>query len=48
MVYAEEYPSAKSAIARERQLKRWNAEKKEALVAGQMSELHFLSKRRRR
>ena len=32
MVYAEEYGSVESAIAREHQLKRWSSKKKEALV----------------
>jgi putative endonuclease len=32
MVYAEEHCSAASAIARERQLKRWSHKKKEALI----------------
>jgi putative endonuclease len=32
MVYAEEHPSIERAIGREKQLKRWSREKKEALV----------------
>lgn len=32
MVYAEEYPSLRRAIARERQLKHWTRAKKEALI----------------
>ena len=35
------------AVARERQLKRWSAEKKEALAAGDLSRLKSLSRRRR-
>ena len=34
MIYAEEYDSVDGAIARERQLKRWKTDKKEALVCG--------------
>jgi putative endonuclease len=34
MVYAEEHGSLASAIARERQLKRWTNKKKEALLRG--------------
>jgi predicted GIY-YIG superfamily endonuclease len=33
MTYAEEYDSIQKAIARERQLKRWSAAKKNALVS---------------
>jgi putative endonuclease len=32
MVYAEEHVSIESAVARERQLKRWTRKKKEALI----------------
>jgi putative endonuclease len=48
MVYAEECTSADKAVRRERQLKRWTAQKKEALIAGNISLLKHLSKRRRR
>jgi predicted GIY-YIG superfamily endonuclease len=33
MIYAEEYDPIQKAIARERQLKRWSAAKKTALVS---------------
>jgi putative endonuclease len=39
MVYAEQYRSAASAIARERQLKRWSRDKKEALIRGDRTAL---------
>jgi predicted GIY-YIG superfamily endonuclease len=45
MVYAEEYASIREAITRERQLKRWTTEKKEALVVGNLSILKVLSQR---
>jgi predicted GIY-YIG superfamily endonuclease len=45
MIYAEEYASIRDAVARERQLKRWTAMKKEALVAGNLSTLKILSRR---
>ena len=41
LVYSEA-----EAVKRERQLKRWSREKKEALVAGDLVRLHQLSKRR--
>ena len=33
VIYFEAYPDPKSAIAREKQLKRWSKKKKEALIA---------------
>src|SRR3954453_22471454 len=45
MVYAEEHHSIESAIARERQLKRWSKKKKEALVVGDRSALRALGRR---
>jgi predicted GIY-YIG superfamily endonuclease len=45
MVYAEEHPSAESAIARERQLKRWSHKKKEALIVGNRAALRALGRR---
>jgi predicted GIY-YIG superfamily endonuclease len=47
LVYKEQHSSKQSAIARERQLKRWSAEKKAALIRGDMSALKQLSRRRR-
>ena len=34
LAYTEELPSLEAAVQRERQLKRWSAEKKAALIAG--------------
>ena len=48
IVYSEEHRSTESAIAHERQLKRWTTSKKEALIVGDLSTLKSLSKRRRR
>jgi len=45
IVYAEEHSSMASAIARERQLKRWNRKKKEALIVGDRAALRSLSRR---
>jgi predicted GIY-YIG superfamily endonuclease len=45
MVYAEQHPSAEAAIARERQLKRWSRDKKEALIRGDQPALDWLSHR---
>jgi predicted GIY-YIG superfamily endonuclease len=45
MVYAEEHSSPGSAIARERQLKRWSHKKKEALVLGDRAALRALGRR---
>ena len=47
LVYYEQLDSTEEAIARERQLKRWSAKKKAALIAGDHSTLKMLSKRRR-
>jgi hypothetical protein len=46
MIYAEEHASTCDAVLRERQLKHWTAKKKEALVAGNLSTLKMLSRRR--
>jgi|KBSSwiS6_1023812.scaffolds.fasta_scaffold19765_2 putative endonuclease len=45
MVYAEEHHSVESAIARERQLKRWTKKKKEALVLGDLRTLRAIGRR---
>jgi putative endonuclease len=45
LVYAEEHSSAESAIARERQLKRWSHKKKEALILGDRAALRALGRR---
>jgi len=39
MVYTERHVTLESACARERQLKRWTAAKKQALIAGDMKQL---------
>jgi predicted GIY-YIG superfamily endonuclease len=46
LVYSETFGSEAEAIKRERQLKRWSREKKEALIAGNLERLKRLSKRR--
>ena len=45
MVYAEGHASLASAIARERQLKRWSHAKKEALFLGDRAALRSLARR---
>jgi predicted GIY-YIG superfamily endonuclease len=45
IIYAEQHPSAASAIARENQLKRWSREKKEALIRDDRAALDWLSHR---
>jgi putative endonuclease len=47
IVYAEEHASVLTAIQRERQIKRWNRVKKEALVAGDVGTLRHWSCRSR-
>jgi predicted GIY-YIG superfamily endonuclease len=47
LVYTESFPTIDAAIERERQLKRWSAEKKAALISGDLTTLQGLSKRRR-
>ena len=45
MVYVEEHHSVESAIARERQFKRWSNKKKEALVLGDRTAVSALGRR---
>jgi len=45
IVYAEEYATVEGAIARERQLKGWGREKKEALIRDDRAALDYLSHR---
>ena len=45
MVYAEQYTSVESAIARERQLKRWSNKKKEALIVDDRTAIRSLGRR---
>ena len=45
-VYSEVFDSEIVAVTRERQLKRWSHEKKQALVEGNMERLKHVSKHR--
>ena len=45
LVYSESHESKLAAIRRERQVKRWTKAKKEALIAGDLAQVHELSKR---
>ena len=46
LAYSEEHPTFSVARCRESQIKRWSAKKKEALIAGDMTKLKLLAKRR--
>jgi putative endonuclease len=46
LVYCETFRLEREALTRERQLKRWSRAKKEALIAGDLEKLKYLSKRR--
>ena len=46
LVYTEEFPSEKSAIERENQIKRWSRMKKQALITGDLDLLRQLGKSR--
>jgi predicted GIY-YIG superfamily endonuclease len=46
LAYSEKSDSIRSAMARERQIKRWTRAKKEALVRSDPEALHLLSRRR--
>jgi putative endonuclease len=46
LAYSEEVSDRADAIARERQLKRWSAQKKRALIRGELNTLRQLAKRR--
>jgi predicted GIY-YIG superfamily endonuclease len=48
LAHVERHPSRESAVARERQIKGWTRDKKEALIRGDLDMLHRLSRRRRR
>ena len=48
LAYSETFKSQAEAVNRERQLKRWSAQKQEALIAGDSSTLKRLSRRRKR
>ena len=47
LVYSERAVNMAEAVGRERQLKRWSAQKKAALISGDLRRLHLLAKRRR-
>ena len=44
LVYSEEHPNETSALQRENQIKRWNGQKKQALIQGDQTLLKKLSK----
>jgi len=46
IIFVEEHPDRISAARRERQIKGWTRAKKVALVSGNLTALHDLSKRR--
>ena len=46
LVYKEDYPNRSEALKREAQIKRWTKQKKLALITGDISHLHDLSKSR--
>lgn len=46
LLYSESFATESEAVRRERQWKRWTAEKKRALVLGDMKRLKALAKRR--
>ncbi|HEY7559688.1 MAG TPA: GIY-YIG nuclease family protein [Candidatus Binatia bacterium] len=46
LVYSEAFESETAAVSRERQIKRWSHEKKQALVDGNLERLKSLSRRR--
>jgi predicted GIY-YIG superfamily endonuclease len=48
VVYSEAHESWPAARKREARLKRWTRAKKDALIAGNRSQLHELARRRRR
>ena len=48
LVYSETFDSLAAALRREKQLKRWSGEKKQALITGDTATLKRLSQRRTR
>ncbi|WFB34958.1 GIY-YIG nuclease family protein [Kiritimatiellota bacterium B12222] len=46
LLYSESHPTEKSAMTRERQIKKWTRTKKEALINGDLDRLHKASKRK--
>jgi putative endonuclease len=47
LVYSEPCASSADAAERERQIKGWTRAKKEALIAGDLAQVHKLSRRHR-
>ena len=47
LVYSEEFLKINNALTRERQIKRWSAQKKRALISGDFRHLKALARRRR-
>ena len=48
VVYEEEFQTYPEALRRERQIKGWSRAKKEALMKGEIGELHRLAMRRKK
>ena len=48
LVHSEIFTTREQALVRERQIKRWSGKKRAALIAGDLSTLKALSRRRRR
>lgn len=48
LLYSETFPTREEALERERQIKRWTAAKKAALISKDAQALRGLSQRRRR
>jgi len=48
LVFSEAFESLRDAVKREKQLKRWSGQKKEALINGDLRELKRLSKRHKK
>ena len=46
LAYSEPHSTRIAAIRRERQLKGWSRKKKEALIGGDLDDLHALARRR--
>ena len=48
LVYSESFPSMTETRRRELQIKKWSRKKKQALISGDMDQLHQLSRRQAR
>ena len=48
LIYSESHRTRHAAVARERQIKRWTAEKKRALIEGNLERVHHLARRHNR